>query len=360
MPPQPKACMICGQMFQPMQSRQVACPAAACQEARRRQYAAQHWQAHRDRISRQRQEREAALTPEQREEQRRRATEASRRYWARKGEEARRQAQERQRQKRREQEAADQLILLQTTLHERLAGPVQSRPCLVCGRPVVGRRPGARYCSPECGQQAVTPSRPGPKPERIETPCRWCQQVFSRPKTARQAFCRPECRLAFRAHRKRGGRPPRAKRPPRQPLAPTACAVCGQTFQPDRHNARTCGPECRRRYKVQLEARRREQGPAEGETPCTCAVCGKPFQARKPTLVCSPECLRLHTLARARKRLGVVQPRCAVCDTPAPWEAAWPSGKNSYLRSPECRREHYRRKCREHYQRRRGKTDAAD
>jgi hypothetical protein len=42
----------------------------------------------------------------------------------------------------------------------------EERACAKCLRPVVGRRPSARFCSPQCGRQAWLESRPDYESQR--------------------------------------------------------------------------------------------------------------------------------------------------------------------------------------------------
>jgi predicted nucleic acid-binding Zn ribbon protein len=149
----------------------------------------------------------------------------------------RRNARDRQARK-----ASAALERLATTLPQD-AADIKVKPCIMCGKPVVGRDKTAKYCSDECEKQYKLQQSRAP-----ERHCKFCGITFQ-PKNGGQEFCIVACREAYQAEARR--------KPDKQ------CAVCGRTFTPKRHKDLNCSPECIYEYHRMTNHKKKESNREE-------------------------------------------------------------------------------------------------
>lgn len=265
---------------------------------------------------------------------------------------------------------------LREELASRLEQPTQSKPCAVCGQPIVGRRSTAVVCGrSECQVQRHRQLYP---PRQREKGCRTCgvkfREGFSgkfcsepcyrdwlgrkrpeqrtctvcgtvfRPHNQHQMDCSPDCQRTGRARR-------RKEREALPPLPPRPCAICTGEFVPSKKTQRLCGqPGCTAEYK-----RRRANAVTAGAAPlgnatCVCSVCGRDFQGHSNSKVCSRECRLERNNRLSRARVGSGPYVCRVCGVEIDG-----SREQRYTCSPVCSQELLRRKRRRAYLNQRGK-----
>lgn len=128
------------------------------------------------------------------------------------------------------------------------------------------------------------------------------------------------------------------------PPPPRPCVVCKRTYQPDRENGRVCpDPECRAQRKRDAAAARRAGGSASTTAvPVECVVCGSTFRGHPKSLTCGRTCFLARQRENARRRLGVGDYSCVVCETAI---TDLGDGRQRYTCSAECRAEAARRRA---------------
>lgn len=175
------------------------------------------------------------------------------------------------------------------------------KPCLVCGKPVVGKPASAKVCSPACQiarrNSLLFPPRP--------RPCIVCGTVFDSRTSAK--VCSEECSQARRAG------VPLDQLPKVQRLAETStCETCGKAYRPWRPRQRGCSPDCMRAGNI----RRRVDKLRKRYAPRGCLICGQEYapSKRNQILCAAPECAAEYK--RQYNRHGPFPPKsCIVCGT---------------------------------------------
>lgn len=182
------------------------------------------------------------------------------------------------RRRQREAKAVTDMARLTLLLTARTRDAVKAKPCIICGKPVVGKVRGAKTCSPECvakrHSQLVHPPRPRPckgcgqefaDPTsakycadcRKKTPlpesvaCEWCGEQFPPVVHGQRGCCRAHSREIYKRDKREAAR---GRALPQRP-----CIVCSTPFPPERHNAKTCSVECRAEYHRRTERARSQQ-----------------------------------------------------------------------------------------------------
>lgn len=235
-----------------------------------REKAKEHYARHAQRIQEKRRRRMEAMTTEELARLRDRMREYQRKWKrTRRDDEQTRDAEQSRRRARQARLNWQRLGTLEAELAARTG---QSRPCIVCGKPIVGRKAGAKTCSRKCAlrrhNQLLYPPRP--------RPCVVCGKMFDSRTSAKA--CSKDCR---RAHRL-GTTPDQL--PPPLPES-TTCDVCGKPFRPTRHRQKGCSPECMKagRLRRRLEKTRLPPIPRR-----RCEICGAWFVPdRKNAKFCS-------------------------------------------------------------------------
>jgi hypothetical protein len=112
--------------------------------------------------------------------------------------------------------------------NERYAAPWVLKKCVVCDKEFQSNTSVKICCSAACLRERIYRARAASPSQRngAEVKCKSCGEAFVK-SHQNQLYCSRECQ----------------KGTPHYP--PRNCAICGSLFTPRRHDAQTCGVECR-------------------------------------------------------------------------------------------------------------------
>lgn len=154
-------------------------------------------------------------------------------------------------------------------------GKTIQRVCEECGAPIPeGVNRNTKYCSRACYNKAYMRRwRKAHHVKSVMKTCPICGKEFETTENGQQKYCSKLCsRRAYAG----------------SDLRTATCAVCGKTFETWRRNAKTCSPECSKKY---INSQHHSNGK---KTEKTCIFCGKKFFAYMAgAKTCSPSCAAL-------------------------------------------------------------------
>ena len=179
------------------------------------------------------------------------------------------------------------------------------KKCECCGKEYWPNKANQRYCGSLCGSRGYRMEMKGLKPSDFgrvhryeQKECVECGKLFW-PNAETQLVCSDECRALRKERIRKEKIQAEKENNPKPALEPRECVECGKLFVPDCEARIICSDECfasRRKRKMKEYSnaqaeRERAANPMALSNPRVCTECGKKFlphaSAQK---VCSDEC----------------------------------------------------------------------